>query len=215
MKTKKQRALISVLQEFYQRPVAKVSIELFLSLSAILFFAIFAIRPTLITMSDLLKEIEDKEKLDKQLSQKIAALSTVQPLYLQLQTQLSVLDQAIPSSPQLIYTLKIIEKIASDLQLVITNLAVADIPQEVATNQPALPLTSFERIEVPIIIDLTGSYPDIRQFIESLQAYRRSFVIDTIIFTTKELRGSRKLKVRITVSAPYYGVRPVSMEQGP
>jgi hypothetical protein len=52
--------LIRNLNAFYQKPVAKVSLELFLSVGTIIFFAMFAIRPTLLTMSDLVKEIEDK-----------------------------------------------------------------------------------------------------------------------------------------------------------
>jgi hypothetical protein len=210
MKTKKQRDLFITLQQFYQKPVAKVSLELFLSISAVLFFAIFAIKPTLLTMSDLIKEIEDKEKLDKQLSQKIAALSSVQPLYLQLQDQLLVLDEAIPSHPQLVYSLKIIEKIASELNIVIAGINIAEIPKE-NTDQD-IALTSFERVDVPLSISLSGDYLSIRQFVESMKEYRRSFIIDTVIFTTKELRGVRKLEARITVSAPYFGVKGLEIE---
>ena len=206
MKTKKQRDLFITLQQFYQKPVAKVSLELFLSIITVLFFAVFAIRPTLLTMSDLLKEIEDKERLDKQLSQKIAALSTVQPLYLQLQDQLLVLDEAIPSRPQLTYSLKVIEKIASELQLIITGINVAEVPKEI-DQDTVISLASFERIDVPLTINISGDYLSIRQFVENLKEYRRSFVIDTIIFTTKELRGSKKLEARVTVSAPYFGVK--------
>ncbi|MBT7309984.1 MAG: hypothetical protein HN846_04750, partial [Candidatus Pacebacteria bacterium] len=213
MKTKKQRQLFITLQQFYQKPVAKVSLELFLSLSAILFFAIFAIRPTLLTMSDLIKEIDDKEKLNKQLSQKIASLSSVQPLYLQLQDQVTILDETIPSQPQLIYSLKIIEKIASELHLVISGINVEEIPKENAVKNTKVPLTSFERIDVPLIVTISGDYPAIRQFVESLRDYRRSFIIDTVIFSTRELRGDRKLEARITVSAPYFGLKEVAAKK--
>jgi hypothetical protein len=207
MKTKKQRDLLLTLQQFYQQPVAKVSLELFFSIGAVLFFAIFAIRPTLLTMSELIKEIEDKEKLDQQLSQKIAALSTVQPLYLQLQYQLSTIDEAVPSSPQLIHSLKIIERMASDLDLVIMGMGVAEVPNEqTPTDMEGKSLASFERIDIPITISVSGDYPTIRQFIENLKGYRRSFVIDTIIFATKEIRGDKKLEARITVSIPYFGI---------
>jgi len=213
MKTKKQRDLFITLQQFYQKPIAKVSLELFLSIATILFFAIFAIRPTLLTMSDLLKEIEDKEKLDKQFSQKIAALSTVQPLYLQLQDQLSILDDALPSNPQLIYSLKVIEKIASDVHLVISSINVVKIPEEKINQDNVIALTSFEKIDVPLIISISGDYSSIRQFVESLKEYRRSFVIDTIIFSTKELRGTRKLEARITISAPYFGIKELKLDK--
>lgn len=212
MKTKKQRDLFIALQQFYQRPVAKVSFELFLSISAVIFFATFAIRPTLLTMSDLIKEIDDKKKLETQLSQKIAALSTVQPLYLQLQDQLVILDEAIPSTPQLIYSLKVIEKVASDLNLVITNINVAEVPKEAAADE-TISLKSFERIDTPLVITLTGDYASIRQFIENLRDYRRSLIVDNIIFTTQELRHSRKLETRITINAPYFGVNDLEKEK--
>jgi len=164
-------------------------------------------------MSDLIKEIEDKEKLDKQLSQKIASLSSVQPLYLQLQDQLLILDESIPSQPQLIYSLKIIEKIASELHLVIANINVAEIPKENTDQNSEISSTSFERIDVPLTISIYGDYPSIRQFVESLKDYRRSFIIDTVIFTTKELRGTRKLEARITISAPYFGVKDLEIKK--
>jgi hypothetical protein len=66
--------LMSALNDFYHKPVAMVSLELFLSIGAVVFFAIFAVRPTLLTMADLIKEIEDKRALDQQLQQKIASL---------------------------------------------------------------------------------------------------------------------------------------------
>lgn len=202
---KKQRDLIKTLQKFYQKPVARVSLELFFSIIAILFFATFAIRPTLLTMSDLLNEIEDKEKLDTQLSQKVAALSSVQPLYFQLENRLVVLDDAIPSTPQLIYSLKIIEKIASEIGLVINGINVSKIPDENITIAQNISLASFEKIDVPVAISVESDYPTIRQFVENLKNYRRSFIIDTIVFSTKELRGDKKLEAKITLSMPYFG----------
>ena len=74
----KRQQLTNTLVEFYNQPIAKVSLELFLSIVAVIFFAIFAIRPTLLTMSDLIKELQEKEVLNEKLSQKTAALSSVQ-----------------------------------------------------------------------------------------------------------------------------------------
>src|SRR5690606_34207297 len=107
------------------------------------------IRPTLVTMSDLIKELEDKRELDQQLGQKIAALSTAQSTYLSAQSRLAVLDEAIPTSPQFITSVKLLEKVASDNKLVISNLNVIEIPEEkVATAQPK----QLQRVSIPISI---------------------------------------------------------------
>lgn len=202
-KTKKQRDLMTALQQFYHQPVARVSIELFLSIGMILFFAVFAIRPTVLTMSDLLKEIEDKKQLDQQLSKKIAALSTAQSVYLELKDQLYVLDQALPNSPQLVSSLKVIEKAASELDLIITGMSVNEIPEEKTVQN--IELEKMERVDVPVTIALSGSYPTIRQFVERLKNYRRSFVISNLTFNTQQTRGNKELEARITVSMPYFG----------
>ena len=56
---------------FYQKPIAQVSTELFFTIGATIFFAAFAIRPTILTMTDLVKEIQDKREAEEKLNQKV------------------------------------------------------------------------------------------------------------------------------------------------
>jgi len=201
MPTKREQ-ITKTLNEFYQKPVAKVSIELFLTIGAIIFFSVFAIRPTLVTMSDLVKEIEDKRQLDQRLTQKIAALSTAQTSYLEVQDRLYLLEQAFPSTPDFIFAIKVIEKIASDRNILIDSLSVSEIPKEV---NPETPFLKLEKKYFPLSMSLTGDYAQIRLFVQDLLAYRRSFITDTIIFATSEERGQKKLRASITLSVPYFG----------
>lgn len=197
---------IQVLNRFYAKPIARISFELLISVMAILFFAMFAIRPTLLTMSDLIKEIEDKRELDQALNQKIAALSTSQAEYLQLQNRLLVLDEAIPTNPDLVDTLKILEKIASDRGLAITTMTVNDIPEKPQDN------ATFERLERRDLImsmTVTGDYPTIRQLVEDLRQSRRSFVVDAVAFNTSEENGASVLKATLTINAPFFGPKVV------
>ncbi|MDQ3008613.1 MAG: type 4a pilus biogenesis protein PilO [bacterium] len=195
--------LATALSQFYAKPVARVSVELLLSLLAVIFFAAFAIRPTLVTMSDLIKEIEDKRELNGRLSQKIAALSTAQSEFMTLQSRLDVLDEALPSEPRLIEALKIIEKIASDRQLAIQGLVVNELPpEEVAT----VPFSQTERQQIIAALTVTGDYPSLRQFVEDVRNSQRTFIIDTVTFSTGEEIGQKTLQVTITIAIPYFGV---------
>lgn len=194
--------LTRTLNEFYQKPVARVSLELFLTVGAIIFFAIFAIRPTLVTMSDLVKEIEDKQELDEKLTQKIASLSTAQTTYLEVQDRLYLLEQAFPSTPDFIFAVKTIEKIASERNILIDSLSVPDIPREVPAD---VPFSKLEKKSFPISMSLSGEYSQIRLFVEDLIKYRRSFITDTVIFSISEERGQKKLRAAITLSVPYFG----------
>lgn len=218
MPTTKQQ-LTNALITFYHKPVAKVSLELLLSLSTVIFFAVFAIRPTLLTMSDLIKQIEDKQKLAQDLDKKIAALSSVQSEYLRLQPQLSLLDEAVPSSPQLLYTIKVIERLASEHGLVITNVNVPEVPPESGPATPTLARTQTDqavgtgetkintqprRVDLRISIKTKGNYQDIRQFVEALQQYRRTLVVENVIFTIQEQQGTRALESVVNIVLPYF-----------
>lgn len=207
----RRKQVTKTLNEFYQNPIAKVSLELFLSIGAIIFFAIFAIRPTLVTMSDLVKEIEDKRDLDQKLTQKIASLSTAQTTYLDVQDRLYLLEEALPSTPNFINAIKIIEKIASDQNILIEGLSVSEIPREV---DPEVPFSKLTKNSFPISLSLSGDYSQIRSFVEELLLYRRSFVTDTVIFSTSEERGQKKLRVTITLSVPYFGEKMMAKTGG-
>lgn len=198
------KQLATALNDFYHKPVAMVSVELFLSIGAIVFFAVFAVRPTLLTMADLIKEIEDKRELDQQLQQKIASLSTAQTTYLGLQERLGVLDQAIPNSPMFLESLKLLEKVASDRQLIISNIVVNEIPKESSIEVS----DKAERITVPVSVTVTGDYGSIRSFIEGVLALRRTFIIDTVIFSKNDERGQERLNANITFGIPYFGEVP-------
>jgi Tfp pilus assembly protein PilO len=200
----KNKQLTLLLDKFYHNPVAVVSFELFLSIGSIIFFALFAIRPTLLTMSDLIKEIEDKRRLDTQLSQKVSALSIAQENFAGVQDRLYVLDEAIPRGANMAHTLKIIEKAASDQNLAITSLTVLEIPQDPPSETP---ITELERQAMPIQVMVSGSYEAIRDFADQLQASRRSFIIERIIFTIEDTRGQRTLEAVLLLGAPYFGVR--------
>src|SRR4030042_1069686 len=63
--------LAKTLNAYSQRPNLKAYLELFLSLITVVVFGVFAIRPTIITIGKLLKEIKAKEETVVIMNQKI------------------------------------------------------------------------------------------------------------------------------------------------
>ena len=165
MANNKKNQLVSVLLDFYHRPVARVSLELILSVIAVIFFAIFAIRPTLLTMADLVKEIEDKKELDRQMDLKVASLRTAEEQYNLYQSNFYLLDQAIPRKFNLVQSLKMIEKIAGEDQLVINRISVSDIPEPLSDKLINEQLDQLERSFVLLNVEVIGDYLQIRRFL--------------------------------------------------
>jgi Tfp pilus assembly protein PilO len=191
-----------LLTDFYQKPVAQVSVELVFSIVAVIVFAVFAIRPTLLTMSDLIKEMNDKETLNQALIQKVASLSSAQAQYANIQDQLAVLDQAIPPTPRLGEAVAIMEKLASEDKLLIKSLQSNEVPREDSTATGSAEKT---RISKPITITVEGDYPTIRKFVTDLQGVRRAFVIDSVVFSLTDEQGAKTLNAGITVNLQYFG----------
>jgi hypothetical protein len=203
MASLKQKEITSALNSFYQRPVALVSLELLLSIGLVIFLGVFAIQPTLITMSNLIKERDDKIKLAEQLDKKMAALRTAQDVYTQIQAQLPLLDEAIPQRPEIVKSLKIIEKLATENNVIVQSIAVPVIPDE---NQEISPKVALERVNLPTTVTINGDYLSIRAYVEALRNSRRSFVVDTVTFSLQENRGEKKLQANVTLHIPYLGV---------
>jgi Tfp pilus assembly protein PilO len=204
MASLEQRQIAKTLNDFYNKPVAKVSAELVFSIVAVIFFALFAIRPTLITMSDLIREIDEKKVLNDKLGQKVAALNSIQNEYLALQDRMPLLDEAIPSTPQFVTAIKLIEKVASEQKLVIQNIQANEVPQEPAAAQD-VSFSAKTRLVKPISISVTGDYTSIKNFIEELRKLRRTTIIDSIIFSLTDESASKKLRATITINLVYFG----------
>ncbi len=196
----KQQQIQTVLIDFYKNPVAKVSLEVGFSIAAILFFAIFAIRPTLQTMSELIKEIEDKRILDEQLSQKIASLSTAQSQYQLFSEQFYLLDEALPKTAQINRSLQMIEKMASDNNLVIQSITTSSVPEELAEAEAA----AASRQILTFNVDVVGDYLNIRQFIEDLMDSRRMMIVDQVSFSMGSSRYQKNLSAVVRINLPYY-----------
>lgn len=203
MSSFKQKEIAAALNQFYQRPIALVSLELLLSIGLVVFLGFFAIQPTLTTMSELVKERKDKQELADQLKKKEAALETAQGVYTQILPNIGYLDTAIPQQPQIVRSLKIVEKLATENKVIIGSLAVPIIPDE----QPQVSAkVVLERVDLPVTLNVTGEYLAIRSFVEALRNSRRSYVIDTVNFSIQDNRGEKKLQASITLNIPYLGV---------
>ncbi len=200
---KKKRELTTILNQFYVNPVAKASTELFLTVGLVLFLGTFAIRPTILTMSELIKEIETKKELNTSLTKKIAALQTAQSQYINIQDKVSILNDVIPEQPQIILSTKLIEKIAAESQVVIKNLTVSELPKD---SDPAVGFAQKSKQMVNVSLNITGDYISIRNFTETLRNSRKSFVVESVVFSIEEDRGSKKLSANFTIGTPYFGV---------
>ena len=196
------------LQQFYQKPIAKVSVELLATLIVVIVLAFFAIRPTLLTMSQLLKDIDDRKKTGDSLSKKIATLSTLSAEYPTMRREVSLLDVAIPNTPNFDGFMRRLEKIAANNNLIIESIQATQLPKETATNIGAD--TAFQITSFSISINFKGEYAKVRNTLNELMTMDRYATLNSLTFNAKrdELEKTNVLRTTANLRVVYYGTPP-------
>jgi len=90
---------LNVMASYKRRADLKVYLEIFLSLATISMFAIFALRPTLLTIAELIREIEVKKETLAVMEEKIQNLNKAQALYDREREKVKLIESAIPLAP--------------------------------------------------------------------------------------------------------------------
>lgn len=144
------------------------------SLVALSFFGLFAIGPTISTIFDLNKELgEDKEAL-KQLEAKNAALKSLSAQYIEIEPDLDLIDNAIPTNANVAKLTRQIEALS-----IKNNLAIQKIDTGLMELYPAKnansPIFSFT-----FSLGVTGSEQDINSFIGDLINMGRMISIEKL-----------------------------------
>ncbi len=156
------------LKKFYQQPVAKVSFFVLLSFFTVAFFSVAAIRPTVITISQLIRDIEDKRKINEALGNKIQALDGVQAAILGVKNDLPLIFEALPEDAALGRLMQELEYSAQQTEVIL----VAVQFQPVKIPDPAL-LRSGQAQAVSFSVSVGGSWENVNKFLEKLSRIGR------------------------------------------
>ncbi len=145
-----------------------------LTLFTVSFFGIFAILPTLSTISTLKKQYADNQLVYENLKVKLENLQVLTNLYSQLGPQIALVEEAIPATAQIPVVVRKVETLAQNHALFITGIdtgAVELFPG--AKKDP--PLYSYT-----ISMKLAGNSESINSFISDIINFDRIVSIDSI-----------------------------------
>ncbi len=195
--------LENILVVYQNRQDIKIFTELLLSLASITIFAIFAIKPTLVTISSLYAEMKAKEEVVKTLDTKIENLEQARSLYESQKARIEILNQAIPSSPLPEIFVRQVEGISqrSETQLdglVINSVSLLGENQIISsTNSPTPEETLQSSENLSVSVTTSGDYPHLAAFLLGLESMRRpiSESSSTIVLT----EGEEKAEIFLTI----------------
>ncbi len=151
------------LKKFYQQPVAKVSFFVLLSFFTVAFFSVAAIRPTVVTISQLIRDIEDKRKINDALGTKIKALDGIQAAILGVKNDLPLIFEALPEDAALGRLMQELEYSAQQTEVILVSVRF----QPVKIPDPTL-LRGGQAQAVSFSVSVGGSWENVNRFLEKL-----------------------------------------------
>ena len=183
----------------YQRPEIKASVEIILSVFTVAGLLLLAIRPTLATVTQLQKRIEDQQVVSRKLDSKITQLITAQRNLTTYADRLADYAVAVPDGHDLGSLAKRVEVLARDQGLALNSLSFSAVPllgtdinlaDKKGGGKPATEfggkIATFE-----ISFDFSGDPKRIFDFLATLEKMDRVAIIDGIDLKKEAIVGVR------------------------
>lgn len=143
-----------------------------LSISASIFFLIFAINPTLTTIANLKKQISDARFVNEKLENKVRSLSSLSQEYQIIQDDIPLVYDAIPELPQAPTLVGQISALGQDAAVEITNIEILPVN----LSEPAASKSSNFAFEVSGNSDFISA----QNFLDDLSRMQRVLNINSV-----------------------------------
>lgn len=179
----------NIVSLYQQKQSLQTFLEIFLSLTTIIIFTLLALRPTVLTISQLLKEIREKEGLVSQMDEKIQNLQEAQGLLSQESANLARLNSAIPDNPLPETYIRQTEGLAKTSNVQILGLSAGEVTLFGETQEKRK--SSEETLPggaegVTVSTSVAGDYPSLASFLASLENLLRPILVDNLSISSTE-----------------------------
>lgn len=171
------------LEPVLERPKTRMYTAIIFSFLAVSLFGWYAIRPTITTILYLRREIADKSEINRQMENKIVNLIEAQAAYQDIQSQLPLIEEAIPKTSDAVDLSIQLRNIVQSTEATYSSLRVSEAP---ITNDPADTAKTAKKTdgnEFTINITTEGNYLDLEKIITEINTMRRLVSYNNINFS--------------------------------
>ncbi len=193
------------LKQLSQNPLARVSGLVSLTFFTIAFFGMFAISPTLKTIAQLNKQIEDTEAVNSKLKSKVKDLEKAEIVYSQVLESLDLVNRVLPEKNEFERLAWQISWLAVESGVEITNSSFGEFvivgSQDKAEGKIQL---------ISLDLSVSGSYNKIKAFLKKITEIDRLIEIETVSLTKNAADGggkSQALTANLKLKADYFDTK--------
>ncbi len=190
IKRRKYLELLKVLPNMKQQ-TTQAYFTLALTFAAITIFGLFAINPTLQTISQLKKQLSDNELVLAKMIEKSNNLASLQLTYNSIQSDVPLLFAAVPKDPAAPTFLGQIQALATNNQVVVTSMQSLQVD---LTKQK----TPAADASYAFTLNVQGAYEQLVTFVADLSSFERIVTFENVNFASaQDEKGTKVVKVSI------------------
>lgn len=199
---------LNVIAIYKQKQDLRMFLEILLSLGTISFFTVFALKPTVVTIATLTKEIKSKEETVAKLDIKIQNLTIAQSILDAEIARLPIIEGSVPDSPLPEAFVRQIEGLALRSSVNLLGISIGQVtllgegPSAKREDTGLAPLPEGAK-GVPFSLSVSGTYPSLSSFLSSLEDLRRPAAIDNTGISSTETEEGKVLVILVTGRIPY------------
>ncbi len=197
---------LNILSLYRDKPNILIYLELILSITTIIVFSIFAIKPTVLTIIELNTEIKEKELLSARLKQKITDLNQANNYIQNRQEDINYINQSVPGNAEAEKLIQQIEELSNNNSLKIANFSSSDIilfGKESSTSK----VTDLKKIdginELHFVFSTNGTYGDTINFLDQLENLRRPIKFDSFLMNSSIIEDNKLINLTVTGRVPF------------
>ena len=198
------------ISSFYkQRADLRAFLEIILSLTTIIIFLLFALKPTVLTILSLLQEIKNKENTVAALTLKVTNLQKANDVFAQNEASIANIDIAIGTTPEPDIIMQQIQGLAVKNSVIILGASVSQVtiigttPAK-KTSTDVKPLPGGAK-EMPISISVKGDYANILQYVKDFENLRVITKIDSLAINSSTTDQGQVIVAIINGRVPFVG----------
>lgn len=198
---------MNILALYKRRQDLKMFLEVLLSLGTVAFFIAFALKPTVLTITELYRDIQNKKDVVNKLNTKIGNLSLAKDVFAKEQTTINLTKTSIPTSPVPENYVRQIEALASQNNLTLMGISVGEVllygeAKKGSTQEEINPLPE-NALGVNISINVSGTYEQLFSFLAGIEKLRRPINVDSVNITQSKSDTGNKLIILVSGRVPF------------
>jgi hypothetical protein len=193
---------------YKQKADLRAFLEIVLSITTVIVFLLFALKPTALTIINLLQQINEKKQTLVGLTQKVNDLQTVNGILDQDQNLIPSIDSAVPNVPNPDILSEQAEGLASKDAVEILGISVNQVTllgansTKKITGVTPLPQGAYE---MPFSLSIEGPYTNLIAFVNDFENLGLASRIDSLTISSSVTDKGRVIVAVISGRIPFLG----------